>query len=104
MSNQQGYAYQRYKSIRAYVENSECFRNWTGNRATKICNSIKKDIVSEYMQYVLSIDRSIESLGHEITKLERESRQLRWSIQQLEASINKLSKEIDILLFIGRGD
>lgn len=96
VANEKGCVYQRYKSIKTYMESSDYSKNWTGNRATQTYENLKK-IAAEYMQYLVSIDISIKQLSQEITRLEKENRSLRWEIFQLNVAVNKISYEIEVL-------
>lgn len=94
---QKGYANERYKSIKSYVEGSSYPTNWVGNKANETKRNIENDIVNAYRKYIVSIDEYLDAVCDEITRLENVNAQLNWDILHLGSLINSLANEIEKL-------
>lgn len=94
---QKGYADERYKSIKAYVEDAAYSSGWTGSKADATKGNISENIVIQYKAYVNSIDTCLDGLCDTITQIENENKQLSWDIFRLGSLINSLGNEIEKL-------
>lgn len=94
---QKGYANDRCKGIKSYVEGSDYSVGWMGSRADMTRNNISEHIVGSYQAYVQSIDGHLDAVCDEITRLENENSQLSWDILHLGSLINSLANEIEKL-------
>ncbi|MBE6052870.1 MAG: DUF5082 domain-containing protein [Clostridium sartagoforme] len=97
LETQKGYANDRYKNLKSYVEASGYSQNWTGNKANKSKDYISGNIVGSYNGYVKQIDNHLDALCDEITRIENENMQLRGDILRLGSLINSLTNEIQKL-------
>lgn len=97
LETQKGYANERYKNIKSYVESSNFSINWTGNNADKTKKNISEKIVSAYKSYVGEIDRHLDAVCDEITRIENENYRLNGDILRLRSWINDLTNEIEKL-------
>lgn len=97
LKTQKGYANDRYKGLKSYIESSSYSHNWTGNKANKTKNNISGNIVSSYSAYVKIIDNHLDALGDEITRIENKNKKLRGDILYLGSLINSLANEIEKL-------
>ena len=97
LETQKGFADDRHKGIKSYVEGHDYSAGWTGDKANTTKSNIQDSIVSSYNVYVNSIDNHIDALCDEITRIENENNQLSWDILHLGSLINSLANEIEKL-------
>lgn len=97
LETQKGYAYERYRLIKAYAEDGNFPAGWTGNNARQTKSNFDNNVVPLYKTYINSIDECLDALCDEITRIENENNRLNGDIWSLVSIINSIANEIEKL-------